>query len=120
MNARFWTFYRGAWVKITLRPGQVLRCGYSQRDEEGYSYACEAWLYDGQTVYADWEWGGRDCDGPISHTGASYCKQGWLAAVPIEEPRPEDHHAGKPIYRPMWCERKPTRVHDEYAEAMNY
>lgn len=119
MNARFWTFYRGAWVKITLAPGQSLTCGHSTPDDEGYHYETSIWTFDGRDVIEQWANGGKDCDGRIDREGESICSLSRLMAVcPMSTP--EDFFDGCQIYRPDWQEHKAERVRDEYAQLANY
>ena len=44
-NARFWTFYHGSFVKLTLRFGQSRAFGFSAPDDEGYGYESELFTY---------------------------------------------------------------------------
>jgi hypothetical protein len=129
-NARFWTFYRHGWVKLTLRPGQTLRCGYSAPDDEGYSYDWSSFEHVGDAVIDSWCNGGRDCDGPIRRTGDSICQLTELRAVEAyhqahelpDKMAPEPHwmHAGKQIMRPAWEKHRDTRVTDTFAQDMGY
>lgn len=137
-NARFWTYLQRGWVKITLRPGQTLTWRHFSRDDEGYSYENESWEHSGHEIQCRYEDGGRDCDGPIRHTGRAHCPLDQLAATPAYmEPECVDtqrlRKAGifsfgnwrAPIFRgvrisgPAWVKGR-SQTHDAYAEAAGY
>ena len=50
MNARFWIWWNGDWVKITLRPGQsiAMRCGGAT--DEGFNVESSGYEHDGDRV----------------------------------------------------------------------
>ena len=118
-NAHFWVDYRGSWVKLTLKPEQQLAVGYSEPDEEGYSFQRSVYTHEGHRVVEAWSNGGRDCDGTITHSGVCWCSLDELQAH--EFPRdPQDHHEGKPIMLPKWEKMANDRIYDEYAQAAGY
>jgi hypothetical protein len=49
-NARFWTWWNGGWVKLTLRPGQRLVLHAFRRTDEGYSEQHEEYKHEGSAV----------------------------------------------------------------------
>ena len=128
-TVRFWTWECSGWVRLTLRYGQSLNWHYYAPDDEGYSSGGFTLTYeladDGFTLIVKREWGsrGRDCDGPISSSGATFFPLCNRAAVPayVEtgEPIPRDSH-DHIIYRPHWQEYRATQCHDAYAEAAGY
>lgn len=65
MNARFWIYHNESWVKITLRPGQVLQLHGGGPDDEGYSYWGDTYEFDGNVVTIEHDANSRDCDGRL-------------------------------------------------------
>ena len=137
-NARFWTFHRTAWVKLTLRPGQSLTARTFSRDDEGSSWEMDTWSHEGDDVLLKWGSGGTDCDGRVSRTGEGVCALDALATVPAyldDASRMEPlyarsfhnrtkeagaHHGGIRIHRPAFKECAPVRCSDSYAAAAGY
>lgn len=111
-NARFWIYWNGGFVKLTLRPEQSVEMAHSEpNDEGGYSAKYESYRHDGDGVYNEWERSGRDCDGSHSEGGASFASLDKLAVVGHEEEK---------LLTPEWEKARNTRCYDQYAEAMNY
>lgn len=50
MNARFWIWLNGSWVKLTLQPGEIQRWHKYSRDEEGFSCESYQWTHEGPHV----------------------------------------------------------------------
>jgi len=119
-NARFWVFWRGAWVKLSLRQDQELCASWQAKDEEGYSYESFCWSHKGAMVFEEWSNGGSDCDGRIDRSGVSNCLLGELQAEPCIEPSESDTFNGAIIRRPNWQEATLTEIRDHSAEAANY
>ena len=134
-NARFWTFHRSAWVKLTLRPGQSLTARTFSRDDEGSSWEMDTWSHEGDHVLLKWGGGGTDCDGRVSRTGEGVCALDALATVPayLDNAGPIEartlhfrekfagaHHGGVRIHRPAFKECAPVRCSDSYAAAAGY
>ena len=134
-NARFWTFYRGSWVKLTLRLGQSLAFGFSAPDDEGYHFESNLYTYQRDDrpgtadpgpliVLCEWNTGGRDCDGSVRNTGAHFSPLDQLAAVEshmdAQEDKSRSHFQGQRIRRPDWQEFKEARCYDQFAEAAGY
>lgn len=63
MNARFWEYINGDWVKITLHPGQELEHCVGEKHEEGVTWEANRWEHTGDTVIHECTRWGRDCDG---------------------------------------------------------
>ncbi len=62
-NARFWVYYNGGFVKLTLTPNQSVSLQSGGATDEGFSCSAETWTHCGD--YVEWslaQWG-RDCDG---------------------------------------------------------
>lgn len=112
-NARFWLWVNGGWVKVTLKPATSLRWGESHATEEGYHFERISLEYDGDTVYFEEYYGGRDCDGELENTIQYACA--------LENLRSDPHeiNAFEVIDRPVW-KKQSHRVYDQYAQMMNY
>lgn len=74
MIARFWTLVNGSPVKLTLAPDQTLQHTSGGATDEGYSWECAAWSFDGQTITHSYHQKACDCDGPIEHWSAMHCE----------------------------------------------
>lgn len=72
-NARFWVYWNGGWVKLTLRPRQTLRAFEFHHTDEGWSSESEEWFFDGSTVWREWSSCGCDCDGRLDRYGEDQC-----------------------------------------------
>lgn len=111
-NARFWTWLNGAYVKLTLKPGQTLSWGQGGPTDEGWSSVEESWELseDGEVIVRECVTDGSDCDGRLtqgttmiaSADGATFCD-----------------YAGDGHFRPDW-QRDDAWQRDQYAEAMGY
>lgn len=73
MNARFWIGWNGSPVKLTLKPGQELRCFRSWRHDEGWSSLYREWEHDGDEILHREIEDGTDCDGHITRAGYYFC-----------------------------------------------
>jgi hypothetical protein len=82
MNARFWTWMNGGWVKITLKPEQELTHFWHGRTDEGYAEQGVTWYHDGdEGIVEQEEWSrGRDCDGRYAHETVSFAGLSQLQA----------------------------------------
>lgn len=117
-NARLWIWENDGWVKLTLKPGQSLSWGKSERSDEGYSWRANRWTHDGDGVRNEWGHGGRDCDGTTSANGVCFAP---LDAKPAPDSRTAlEFHLGKLIVPPQWLEVEPVRCRDQFAEASGY
>lgn len=125
-NFRFWIWYRGSWVKLTLKPGQKLSYSFGSPDEEGYSWEAASYYHEEDGVREEWADGGRDCDGEIAHYGERWCPASRLSVVPAHDHgnppgSPNRHYfQSELIHRPDWERIKTTRVYDQYAQLANY
>lgn len=111
-TVRFWTHYKGSWVKLTLDEGQEICIGFRESDDEGFSYQSDHFRISGNQVVNEWSQGGRDCDGRIDNEGCCYCLIEKLAVLPAWK--------DQTILLPDWQHTTSMIVHDEYAEAANY
>lgn len=101
MNARFWVYWNGGWVKLTLRRGETVTLYECHSTDEGYAFRREDFSYYGTSVQRTVISGGSDCDGPIEHHAEYSC--------PVT----------KSMGQPEWQEH--TRwQRDAYAEAAGY
>lgn len=109
-NARFWIWWNGGFVKLTLRPDECREIISGGRTEEGWSRTIESFCYcDGivtSIVYDD----GSDCDGRHSSTTEWHC--------PLAELRSRETLHGGPLM-PAW-KRGAAEQFDQFAESMNY
>lgn len=116
-NARFWQWYNGGWVKITLRPHQSLAVSYGGPTDEGYCYCWERWTHEGDRVVREFGEQARDCDGRVDRHWEGECLLGDLAAVDQFALYEQREDAG--IFRPEW-DRISDGQRDYSAEAMGY
>jgi hypothetical protein len=84
-NARFWFYYNGDFVKLTLRPGQILHCAIHQPTDEGWTFDGEKFKHCGDHVAREFFTDGVDCDGRHSTHGELLCPLDQLAARWIVE-----------------------------------
>lgn len=63
---RFWTWAIDGFVKLSLRPGDVLTWGTGGPNEEGWSSRTNQWRHDGTRVVHTLNTDQRDCDGRLS------------------------------------------------------
>ena len=119
-NARFWAHLgesRG-WVKVTLRPGQVLDHHMGGPDDEGWWAQGVYWHHEGDHVRREWYTDGADCDGRMSTGGEARCGLAELAALPAESRRWSGTTLVYPA-RPQWTPADKWQ-RDHAAEAMGY
>jgi hypothetical protein len=116
-NARFWTFWRCGWVKLTLRPGQTLSASNGGPTDEGYHGEAEVWTHEGDMVRSEWASWGRDCDGRQEAGGEHVCPLGKLRARDMVEAFDVPENRG--IFAPEW-ERADAWQRDHSAEAAGY
>lgn len=114
-NARFWAWINSGWVKLTLRPGQVIEHTEGGPHEEGYSYRSTRWelAADEPVVYRSWINEGSDCDGRLDQYGKDECQ---LIALGLVLHDGEDSVG---IATPDWINRSRSQ-RDYAAEAMGY
>ena len=108
---------RGAWVKLTLRPGQSLTAFQSQPTDEGYHREVNAFTHYGETVVCEWFETGRDCDGRYERGGEMFCDLADLAARDAFAEFPASENVG--IKAPEW-KRATGYRRDHTAEASGY
>lgn len=120
-NFRFWVWHRGAWVKLTLRPDQVLRHSFSYDNGEGNSYEANEWSHEGEGVLNEWESGGSDCDGRHSENGKIFAHKTKLKEIVTNiDDGFRDFFNCERIRRPDWEKVGSVRVYDEYAQMAGY
>ena len=108
-TARFWVFWVGGWVRLTLKPGEQLSATRGGETDEGYSHSWLVWSSDGKTVEKQHEWESRDCDGRMSGFVEATCNVDRLQA--------RKHSDGLDI--PDWQEQD-SGQRDYAAEAAGY
>ncbi|MDD5350034.1 MAG: hypothetical protein PHQ12_07470 [Chthoniobacteraceae bacterium] len=116
MNARFWVFENGDWVKLTLRPGQALSRSQSHPTDEGWRFRGMTWRLEGDTVYQFTTCRETDCDGLGEFEQDDVCPVDQLKAKPMDA----DETPGGPfIFRPAWT-LAASQSRDHTAEAAGY
>jgi hypothetical protein len=116
-NARFWTWWNGGWVKLTLRPGQRLVLHAFRRTDEGYSEQHEEYKHEGSAVRCEQYDSGRDCDGYTEHYSEHHCRLDQLQDDSAFERWSVPENEG--IYTPAW-QKLSAGQRDEYAELAGY
>lgn len=80
-NARFWIWWNGTWVKITLKPGcEPVRLFRGGRTDEGWTSETLQYEWMGENILMSYESDGCDCDGRLSRSGTSVCHLSQLKA----------------------------------------
>src|SRR5262245_25773554 len=101
MNARFWDWINGDWVKITLKPGQLIRSRSYRRNEEGWDLLEQAWcLCSDGFVRNSWRFQSKDCNGRYDSGGGMQCHVMRLKQKDQYEIAPCASHRG--ILTPDW------------------
>ena len=103
MRISFLADMDGKNIKVVMYPGDTVELSYSKPTDEGFAFGEEIYEYDGDTLYASTEYGGRDCDGYLSRFGKYYCKT---------------KNIKRGQYPPF--ESIGSSVYDEYAQMMGY
>ncbi len=128
MNARFWIYYKGDCVKITLRPGQMLDVYEGGKTDEGFSHTWTHYHHIDGTELASGiveritHNQARDCDGRHNSTLSDFAYRQNLAQGPRGKP---GHYLSSDwipvdVVYPYWQESEPAEVRDEFAEAAGY
>lgn len=112
MNARFWAWYNGSPVRLTIRQGQTLRWATGGRTDEGWFRECVEWELLGMILYRRDFADGADCDGRLSTSAECYCHLEDLASGSTD---PDDPAIGYPCW-----ERLESSQRDYAAEAAGY
>ena len=73
LNARFWGWVNGDWVKLTLRPGEVLTWFKHHITEEGYSSEAVTYEFNGALVLRETILDEQDCDGRLEKHYVQCC-----------------------------------------------
>lgn len=110
-NTRFWHYWNGAFVKLTLKPGQKVSMESWRRTEEGFdSRAATIRLCpESGELQMNSYMDARDCDGPIS-------SESYLVATEFFEQKDDD---GTMVKTPVWNEKRHS-IQDVYAQMMGY
>jgi len=110
MNARFWIYINGGFVKLTLRPEEALEHFFSERTDEGFRSVYQSWEYDGSVVVRQWFIRERDCDGRHEDGGVAYWDDGKVAPS----------YSDPDTMLPVWVDGEDYYHRDHTAEAMGY
>lgn len=117
MNARFWEWINGGWVKLTLRRGQCLAHHTHRTTDEGWESKTNLWFYCNDFVTNTWVNRSKDCDGRLDSGGSVSChvmglrkRDMWMAIEASEN---------RGIFSPDW-KKVDGWQRDHAAEAMGY
>lgn len=115
-TARFWTFWRGGFVRLRLRPGQSITLRDAAQTDEGFAACAETYRHDGDIVTCAMATWGRDCDGRHEWSADFECEISRLGDQRID-PMKEGEQPS--VYTPAW--RKIGSGQRDYtAEACGY
>lgn len=112
-NARFWIYHNNDFIKVTLRQGQALSFGKSERTDEGWRAYGETLTFLGDVVTRSCGSDETDCDGRHSWDCELEC--------PLSDLRGHTHHHedGSLYLTPLW-QITNDQHRDHRAEAMGY
>lgn len=107
-NKRFWHYWNGGVVKLTLSPGQRVRLYRCEETEEGYSGRSEEIFFEPHSgeLQLSTEDFGADCDGPLNRESYEVASEMIF-----------DAQVGGMV--PNWDEKRHS-VYDGFAQAMGY
>lgn len=117
MSARFWVWWKDAWVKITVPVGECVSLHQGGHTDEGYYRIQHSYWNDGSEVTFYYYRGERDCDGRMDYDRKYCCTVEDLSKIDMNEGVPYPGNEG--IFAPLWRETL-TRQRDYAAEAMGY
>lgn len=109
-NARFWTYWREGFVKLTLKPGDNLGLHCGGPTDEGYYSHYEEYYHDDDKVTCVIDTDASDCDGRISSCRSFSCPLNELKGYYDEQ---------NCIYRPNWVKERSSQ-RDYEAEKAGY
>lgn len=136
MQARFWVWHKGGFVRLKIDEGKALTFVEGGPTDEGYHWEYSWYMNMGDCVRYERDTESRDCDGRLDTHQAFYCRvdnlDGLLSARYDKTPELdiEGDHAydevvspwrgtAKPKRVPLWT-RIESRQRDYSAEAMGY
>lgn len=85
-NARFWYWHNGDWVKLTLRPGELISFDRWHRHEEGSSWSETTFTYENGLLRSSLEEDGTDCDGRLQSSRTCECHLDQLTDCEVYRP----------------------------------
>ncbi len=108
---RFWTWWQGAYARVTVIEGVPVRLYHWHAHDEGWSSFGQTFWLEGGQVTCRSESDGRDCDGRLSSGSDTEC--------PVHRLQDEAREGtdGVPDWRPI---DRSSWQRDEYAEAAGY
>jgi len=120
VNARFWEYWNGTWVKLTILAGQSLSLFKGGPTEEGYSRSgMEFFLStDGELTVDAWS-DGRDCDGRCSSSSIFTTTVLRMQRLGADRDLPDPENSYRPVTPPKWDEGR-LDLRDFAAEAAGY
>ena len=118
MNARFWIYWKGSWVKICLtRDKPRIDLYESYATEEGFCQHSESYERTNKGVIRIAESYELDCDGPLERFNESFCPFKHLRSLSLYEENPD--YPDSPTDRPVWI-RVTAGQRDYFAEMAGY
>ncbi len=125
-TARWWEWINDGWVKLTLKPDEVLEWHRGGLTDEGWTSEGLRWEYDADFGYIERSYSSdsQDCDGRhgyYSDTRAHISRLRWREPVITdkEEQDPDYDSRYGEVLLPDW-EKHTSRNYDQYAEMDGY
>lgn len=119
MNARFWDYCNGGWVKLTLKPGESLSWHKYTPTDEGHQFIQQNWIHNEDFVsYVEYS-AGRDCDGLMEYHTTQRAKLNELHSKPAFIELPDGRAEPGAFQIPNWVLVSGSQ-RDHSAEAMGY
>jgi len=122
INARFWTYWNGDFVKLTLKPGDAILLYVSGQTDEGYESEAKSYTHQGNEVTFLIDSSGRDCDGPSASHETLVCALAELhsgCTPPGQKLHRSDCEPPETIIYPNW-RLVDSYERDVFAERMGY
>jgi hypothetical protein len=115
--ARFWVYWNGCHVRLSLKPGESVEMYSGGETEEGWSSEWMRLTFEDGAILREWNDSGRDCDGHHSRNGTDHAA---VERIASDQPwQPSYAPDGSPILIPVWSDEEVT-VYDAYAQAAGY
>lgn len=115
-NAKLWVYHDGAFVKLTIRPGEVLRRRDCRKTDEGWDSTEEEWRHEGDRVVHEGANSASDCDGRHSYDFERFAL---LTELQVNQTWSWNGTPRAGVFTPNWQESR-SAVYDQYARMSNY
>lgn len=113
-NARFWMYWHGSPVKLTVKPWKAIGFHHTYFNGEGYSQDAEIIRHMGDHLIREITHRGRDCDGEHATYQDLYCMVNDLNAN-----EPWNPNEDQTLRFPEWHQQS-SEVYDQFARAAGY